>query len=179
LFSSKLLFESDLKSRQVKLIKGILLCLLFMGNKGWSQVNPPQPLSIYVTPGQGLNFGAFFQGITGGLVIIYPDGSRSVTGDIVQASLGFPFSPAIFEVEANPGTLINIMNGPNIQLSGSNGGYLNMQLGGSDPASPIITTATPPARTTVRIGGTLTVGSPLANPSGSYNGTFLITFVQQ
>jgi hypothetical protein len=162
-----------------KWIISILLLLLLCVTKAGAQVNPPQPVAIFVNPGQGLNFGAFFQGITGGSVIIYPDGSRSVTGDIIEANLGFSFAPAIFEVEANPGTLINVLNGPDIQLTGSNGGYMNLHLGNSDPVSPMITTAIPPARTTVRIGGTLSVGSPLANPSGSYSGSFLITFTQQ
>ncbi|WP_261387807.1 DUF4402 domain-containing protein [Chitinophaga pinensis] len=88
-----------------------------------AQEPPPRPISVYVNPAQGLIFGAFFQGITGGTVILYPDGSRSVTGSIVQANLGYPFSPAIFEVDANPGTLISIMNGPDVTLTGSNGGF--------------------------------------------------------
>src|SRR6266487_2537833 len=77
-----------------------------------SQELPPRPISIYVNPAQGLVFGAFFQGVSGGALTIYPDGSRSVTGDIIEATLGIPFSPAIFEVDANPGTVVSILNGP-------------------------------------------------------------------
>jgi len=117
--------------------------------------------------------------LSGGTVILYPNGMRSVTGDIVQASLGFSFSPAIFEIEALPGTIIHVLNGPDVQLSGSNGGVINLHLGTSDPTSPFITTAIPPSRTLVRIGGILTIGSPIANPSGSYNGMFQITFIQE
>ncbi|SFD78673.1 protein of unknown function [Chitinophaga sp. CF118] len=144
-----------------------------------AQQPPPNPISVYVNPLQGLIFGAFFQGISGGTVIIYPDGSRAVTGDVVQANLGFSFSPAIFEVEANPGTLISIMNGSDVLLTGSNGGSMTLHIGAASTGTPFITTVTPPARTQVRIGGTLTVGSPLANPAGAYNGTFSITFIQE
>lgn len=140
---------------------------------------PPRPINVYISPTQGLIFGAFFQGVTGGTIILYPDGSRSATGDLVLAGLGVPFSPAIFEIDANPGTVVTILNGPDVTLNGSNGGTIRLHIGSSSPSSPLITTAVPPAMTQVRIGGTLTVGPPLANPSGSYSGTFTVTFIQQ
>lgn len=165
---------------KVKYFLTTVIVLFFIAaGKAEAQVNPPRPISVYASPGQGMNFGAFYLGNNGGTVILYPDGSRSTTGDIVQASLGYSFSPAIFEVEAEPGTVITIMNGPDIQLTGSNGGQLNLHLESSSPPSPYVTTAFPPSRTQFFIGGTLTVGSPPANPAGSYSGTFSITFIQQ
>jgi hypothetical protein len=168
LFSCKYLFHSI-----------FLLLLLQPGQQALAQEPPPRPISVYVNPAQGLIFGAFFQGITGGTVIIHPDGSRTVSGSIVQANLGFPFSPAIFEVDANPGTLISIMNGPDVLLSGSNGGTLSLHIGPASTGTPFVATSTSPARTLVRIGGTLTVGAPPANPAGSYSGTFSVTFIQE
>ncbi|MRG48141.1 DUF4402 domain-containing protein [Chitinophaga sp. SYP-B3965] len=159
-----------------KLTVWLLCCTCFSVQ---AQQPPPRPIAIYVNPAQGLIFGAFFQGVSGGTVIVYADGSRSVTGSIVQANLGFPFSPAIFEVDANPGTLITILNGPDITLSGSNGGSLHLHLGAASTGSPFVATAISPGRTQIRIGGTLTVGSPLANPAGSYSGSFLVTFIQE
>ena len=144
-----------------------------------AQEAPPRPIGIYVNPAQGLVFGAFFQGVTGGSVIIYPDGSRSVTGDIIQANLGIPFSPAIFEVDANPGTIISILNGPDATLTGSKGGTLRLHIGNASTGSQFVSTILPPARTQVRIGGTLTAGNALANPAGVYSGTFSVTFIQQ
>ena len=140
---------------------------------------PPRPLAVYASPEQGLVFGTFFRGNTGGTVIIYPDGSRSVTGDIVQSNMGVPFSPAIFEVEANQGTVVTILNGSDITLNGSNGGTVTLHLGSSSSGSPFITSAVPPARNSIRIGGTLTVGGPLTSPSGSYSGSFNVTFIHQ
>jgi hypothetical protein len=144
-----------------------------------AQPPPPRPISIYVNPAQGLIFGAFFQGVSGGTVIVYPDGSRTVTGSLVQANLGYPFSPAIFEVDANPGTMVSIMNGPDVTLTGSNGGTLSLHIGAASTGSTFVTSAAPPSRTQVRVGGTLTVGNKLANPSGNYSGTFSVTFIQQ
>jgi hypothetical protein len=153
--------------------------LLFCHSKAKGQELPPRPISVYVNPAQVLNFGAFYHGTAGGSVIIYPNGSRSVTGDVVQANMGSIYSPALFEIEANPGTLISILNGPDVILSGSNGGSMTLHLGSANPGSPLITTALPPERTLVSIGGTLTVGNTLANPPGNYSGTFSITFMQE
>lgn len=161
---------------------GILLfitVLLLGAKKGIAQEPPPRPIAIYVNPAQGLIFGAFFQGIAGGSVILYPDGSRSVTGDIIQANLGIPFSPAIFEVEANRGTLISILNGPDVLLTGSNGGTMQLHIGTASTGSSFISSTQAPARTQVRIGGTLTVGNKLANPAGVYSGSFNVTFIQE
>jgi len=164
-----------------RLVSIVVACQFFYSDFSTVQAQeaPPRPIVIYVNPAQGLNFGSFTQGVSGGSVIIYPSGVRSVTGDILQLSSGVPFSPAIFEVEANVGTVVSILNGPNIQLNGSNGGTMLLQLGNSSTGSPFITNIAPPGRTEVRIGGTLYVGNPLANPGGDYSGTFMVTFIQE
>lgn len=150
----------------------------FLASAQGGPENPPRPVIIYVNPAQGLNFGAFYQGGSGGTITVYPNGSRSTTGSVIQTSQGFSFSPAIFEVDAEPGTLVTILNGPNVTLTGSNGGTMTLTIGNADPPSPFIATATSPSRTLIRIGGTLTIGNPLANPPGNYNGTFSVTFIQ-
>jgi hypothetical protein len=144
-----------------------------------AQKIPPKPFSISVNPSQGLYFGAFFTGATGGTIIVYPDGTRATTGDVIQASLGFTFAPAIYQVTAQVGTRIAIMNGSDVTLTGSNGGSMTLHIGNSLPTSPFVTSVTPPSTTQVTIGGTLTVGNILANPVGSYSGTFSVTFIQE
>lgn len=104
---------------------------------------------------------------------------RSVTGDVVAINQGVAARTAIFEVEAIQGTIISLQNGPDITLAGSNGGTMNLHLGGSSPGSPFISRVTPPGRTQVFVGGTLTIGSPLVSKAGTYNGTFSIMFIQQ
>lgn len=164
----------------------IITVILFLCGSydNYAQEGPPRPISVTVNPAQGLIFGAFFLGISGGTAVIYPDGSRSVTGDLIQANMGVPFSPAIFEIDASPGTVISIMNGPDVTLTGSNGGSLSLHIGSAGNASDnnisqFITTVSPPARTEIRIGGTLTAGNRFTNPAGSYSGTFSVIFIQQ
>ncbi len=140
---------------------------------------PPRPINVSVNLSQNLNFGAFYHGNVGGSVIIYNDGSRSSSGDIVLLTMGYTFSTGLYDVVANPGTLVSILNGPNAILTGNNGGSMILQLGDSDPGSPFIITTSPPASTQLRIGGTLFVGNPITNPPGNYGGTFDVTFVQE
>lgn len=140
-----------------------------------AQQKPPRPVTVYVNPAQGLSFGAFYQGVAGGTVIISHSGSRSVTGGVVAFNQG-SFSPAIFQLEALPGTMIHILNGPDITLTGSNGGTMTMKVGPASVANTFITNMT---TTFIRIGGTLTVGASLANPPGAYSGSFSVTFIQE
>jgi len=165
--------------RRLGFFVAAFILLQLLHSRAVAQQLPPSPFSIYSNPAQGLFFGAFYHGMMGGSVIIYPDGSRSSTGDVVPVSLGFPFSPAIVEVEAPLGTRIAILNGPDAVLTGSNGGTMTLHVGNSDIGSPFVTTVAPPARTQIRIGGTLYVGSSLANPVGSYSGMFSIIFIQE
>lgn len=158
-----------------------ILIFMFVHNLLLAQTppQPPRPIAVFANPEQGLIFGTFFRGNTGGSVIIYPDGSRSVTGDIIQSNIGVPFSPAIFELEASQGTIISILNGPDITLNGSNGGTAILKIGSASTGSPFITSVQYPLRTTIRIGGTLTVSGPLTSPSGAYSGNFYVTFIYQ
>lgn len=127
---------------------------------------------------QDISFGAFFQGSSGGTVTVYPDGTRLVSGDIIEANIsGFSYCPAIFEVEADPGTLISILKGSDTSMPSSNGGSISLQVGDSDISFPII--VPPSGRIQVSMGGILTVGNTQANPSGDYTGSFEVTFIQE
>jgi hypothetical protein len=137
------------------------------------------PIPIEVTPtGQELSFGSFTMGAIGGTVTVPPAGIRSSTGDVILLTFS-SYSSAGFEILSNPGTLISILNGPDVVLPGSNGGSLLLTIGATDPVSPFVTNVIPPVTTELLIGGTLTVGNIVANPAGSYSGTFQVTFIQE
>ena len=137
---------------------------------------PGDPGGLYVYTVQNINFGAFAHGNTGGTLTIAADGTRTATGDIILLNLGVSYYNAIFEIEGPPGAIISILNGPDATLTGSNGGSMTLKIGNSTPASPFNNTLAPPGRTSVSIGGTLTVGGAAAAPSGNYTGTIYITF---
>ncbi len=168
-------FHKSLNSTKIGLVS-----LLFAGSffqvRGQNNISKLQGISANSV--HGLRFGTFCQGAAGGSVIIAPDGSCTVTGNVFKLASG-NVGAASFEIEANPGTVISILTPPDIILTGSNGGKMKLHLGATLPASPFTIKTPPPGYTLVDLGGTLTVGSPAANPPGAYTGTFLITFMQE
>ena len=156
----------------------LILLLLTLSSLVKAQEPPPRPVVINVTA-QTLSFGAFTHGAVGGTVTISSGGLRSSTGDVILLSLGYPYSTTLYEVIANPGTIISILNGPDVVLPGSNGGSITLSIGASDPVSPFVTSTPPPLPTYLNIGGTISIGNTGANPPGDYSGTYDITFVQQ
>jgi hypothetical protein len=155
-----------------------VIMLMLLSQKMMSQEPPPRPITVTVT-GQSLSFGAFTHGTIGGTVTVSSGGLRSSTGDVILLNLGYSFSSALYEVVANPGTVVSLLNGPDVTLPGSNGGSLTLHIGNSDPVSPFVTNAVPPTATLLNVGGSLTVSNPAANPPGNYSGTFNITFIQE
>lgn len=140
---------------------------------------PGDPGGLYIFIGQNLNFGAFSHGSTGGTISVNPQGVRSTTGDIQLLNLGFQYYNAIFEIEAPPGAIITLSNGPDVTLTGSNGGTVSLHIGSHNPATPLVSNVLPPSRTKISVGGTLTVGNHTSSPPGTYSGNFFITFNQQ
>lgn len=155
----------------------VSIILILLGLSSYAQEDPPRPLQVSTF--QNLSFGAIIQGTTGGKIIIDPQGSRSVTGDIIPVNMGYSYFPAIFDIRAIPGALITIVNGPDVLLNGNNGGTILLHIGTSIPSSPFVNTRNPASPIPVRIGGTLTIGNSMANPAGNYLGYFSITFAQQ
>lgn len=139
-----------------------------------AQEIPPRPPVLSVTA-QTLSFGAFTYGTIGGSVTIDAGGIRSKSGDIILLGLGYFPSSGKYTVEADPGTLITFMFVNVGPLTNGTGGSMPLQI--YDFPLPFITTADPRAPTTFYLGGILTVGDAIANPPGSYNGTFDITLV--
>ncbi|HBC79099.1 MAG TPA: hypothetical protein DEO60_13185 [Bacteroidales bacterium] len=168
--------RSDYRSRIIFIVLLIFVYSISPEVKG--QEPPPRPIRINATA-QGLSFGAFYHGASGGTVIISPAGARSSTGDVVLLSLGIPFSAALFQVHAHRGTVVSILNGPDTILSGTPSGTMMLHIGSSNPSSPFVSTVNFNVIIPLYIGGILTVGNSAANPPGSYTGTFDVTIVRE
>ena len=157
----------------------LLMYILFFTLSAELSAQEPPPRPLEVTVNQNLGFGAFTQGAVGGTITINASSVRSSSGDVILLNLGYSFSAATYKLIANAGTVISILNGPDVSLPGSNGGSMTLHLGASDPVSPFVLTTVPPAFTLMNVGGTLTVSNPGANPPGNYSGSFDITFIQE
>lgn len=161
----------------MKVILLNLLCVLCLTVS--AQEPPPRPVMVTFNESQPLAFGAFSPGAVGGTVTVAPDGTRSSAGDVVLLSMGYIFTPAMFYVRANPGTVLSLLVSPPVTLNGSGGGTLTLQVAGSLPASPFVTTLPWPQQTTVLVGGILTIGNIASNPPGNYTGNFNITIIRE
>ncbi len=173
--------KRDKKNPGYRLMTALAAALLFaLTVPSEAQELPPRPVIITVNHSQPLAFGAFTPGTSGGTITVTPDGaSRYATGTVIPLNLGLIYTPAMFYVRANPGTVISLLAGPPSILTGSNGGTLSLQLDDTYPASPFVTMVPFQQQTTVLLGGTLTVGTIVSNPPGSYSGTINVTFVQE
>jgi Domain of unknown function (DUF4402) len=158
-----------------RIIYLIFICLTLLNLTGNGQEKPPKPISVTVSTLQHLNFGTIIpSGSSGGSVTVDNNGIRSSLGQIILPPVGTFCSPALFEVTALRGTLITIVTSP-ATLTGSAGGTLSLTLETPSTGTPFVARS---ITTDVYIGGTLNVGSLIANPSGFYSGTFTVSFIQ-
>lgn len=144
-----------------------------------SQTTPfPPPRQIQVFNAQGLSFGSFYTGGTGGTVMVSPTGVRTSTGSVVL--VGGMTQAAMFIVELLPGRLVNIMLGSDVTLNRvGGGGSMIMSIGPTDKGTSFVTSGGHPFRNPVMVGGTLFVGNNSSNPPGNYEGNFSVTFIQE
>lgn len=150
--------------------------MLLCATPAMSQPPFPPPNQIQVFNIRGIDFGTFYPSASGGSVTVEPSGSRSSSGvTLVGGGMG---EAAIFDVVLIPGRLVSISLGPDVILTGSNGGSMILKVGPADKGSSFVTTAGHPFRNQVNVGGTLQVGNLSANPPGSYSGSFTVTFHQ-
>ncbi|MCX6249152.1 MAG: DUF4402 domain-containing protein [Bacteroidetes bacterium] len=107
------------------------LFLVLIQPFSYCQKAPSKHLSVSVL--QNINFGAFSQGSAAGSVVLMPDGTRSATGGVILVTMGYSYYPAIFEVSANPNTVIDIINGPDATLTSNNGGAMILHIFRPEP----------------------------------------------
>lgn len=169
-----------IKMKDPKIIFIVVLALVLMPLKEMlAQENPPMPIEVEVSTVQFLNFGAFAIGNSIGTVSVDSNGTRTWTGDVTLLNTGATVSPALFDVYANPGTLINITHPTSFTLMGSSGQTIELQIDSYSTGKTFITTLNPQTPTPVYVGGTLNLGAISANGPGDYSGTFTITFIQE
>ena len=158
----------------------LVLMVYVVSNSASAQQPFPPPLQLQVFTIQGLGFGSFFTGGTGGTIHINPAGGRSTTGSVI----GLPADPgmqAIFNVRLIPGRLvhINLSNSTMLYRSGGSETLTVTNFVSDKPGNVFITTGGQPFINPVQIGATLHVGNISSNPAGEYSGSFSVTFIQE
>jgi hypothetical protein len=145
-----------------------------------AQENPPIPVAVEVRNAQFLNFGSFTVGPTGGTVSVGFNGERNSTGDIHLLNIGSSsVSYAIFDVYANPGTILQIQYPTEVKLIGPEASDVTLSINPDteiDTGRIFVTNQNPH---TVYVGGTLNIPNGAAAPPGPYNGSFSLTFIHQ
>lgn len=157
------------------------LLFMFSVMEASAQENPPIPIEVEVNTSRNLNFGSFTVGNSGGNVTVSYDGLRTINGDIFELNFGQPVSSALFDVYANPGTIIQIQPGSATELTNGNGGIIHLTLDSFSTGRTFVTQA-PSAQTPneVFVGGTLSIPADNSgNLPGHYNGSFTLTFIHQ
>jgi hypothetical protein len=161
----------------------LLLLLTFSVFEIKAQENPPVPIEVEVRTSRNLNFGSFTAGSAGGNVTVSYDDLRTVNGDIVELNFGEPVSAALFDVYANPGTIIQIETlGDYILLNQDTGAEIKLTINSFSTGHRTFVTQAANAQVPneVFIGGTLTI--PPDNSGtlpGTYFGNFTLTFIHQ
>lgn len=164
---------------------GFLIWLLSFGvfQQLSAQENPPIPISVEVNTARNLNFGSFVAGTAGGNVTVSYDDQRTIDGDIFELNFGQPVSAALFDVYANPGTIIQIQDSSSyILVNQSSGAEILLFINSFSTGQRTFVTQAPNAETPneVFVGGTLQI--PADNSGslpGTYNGTFTLNFIHQ
>lgn len=136
----------------------------------------PAFAQLTVTKIQDLDFGNFTPIGTGGTITITSSGTRSASANIVLYPNPIA-TQAIFRVNAGSKfrTVTSITKPSSVTLTRvGGGGTMRLVLGTPSP-NPQFTISKNQSKN-VSIGGTLTVGSIITNPSGDYSGSFLLTF---
>ncbi len=160
-----------------------LLLLLFSIIEIKAQENPPVPVQVEVRTSRNLNFGSFTAGNSGGNVSVSYDDQRTVDGDIFELNFGQPVSAALFDVYANPGTIIQIQDMGTYTLENQDTGLqIDLLINSFSTGQRTFVTQAPNAQTPneVFVGGTLRIPSDNSgNLPGTYFGTFTLNFIHQ
>lgn len=168
--------HANSSGRRSLLLSLLLLFTVFAVN---AQENPPIPIQVEVRTAQFLNFGSFVAGPAGGNVSVDYTGARAANGDIFLLNVGAGKSPALFDVYANPGTIVHLAIPPEITLTSDTGGRIYLSINSFSTGQTFVTSAPAGIPNEVFIGGSLRVPNDAEALPGKYNGNFTINFIHQ
>jgi hypothetical protein len=123
-----------------------------------------------------LNFGRFSPGPQGGLVILTPQSTISVTGSVFKGFGSHNAASFFVSGDADATYSISLPTNPVILTHTSNAKTMLIQDWVSEPQQGIATGMLQGGFQIVNVGATLKVGTMEDNPVGIYTGSYMITF---
>jgi len=123
-----------------------------------------------------LNFGRFSPGPQGGLIILTPQSTISVTGSVFKGIGAHNAASFYVSGDANAAYSISLPKNPVILTHTSNAKTMLIQDWISEPQQGIGTGMLQGGFQVVYVGATLKVGTMEDNPVGIYAGSYMITF---
>ena len=123
-----------------------------------------------------LNFGRFSPGPQGGLVILTPQSTVSVTGSVFKGIGSHNAASFFISGDANAAYSISLPSNPVILTHTSNAKTMFIQDWVSEPQQGMATGMLQGGFQIVYVGATLKVGTIEDNPVGIYTGSYMITF---
>ncbi len=173
--------------RLKKILFSLLLLFEIAGGLLYAQVIPPGSATGHIiaeiipvfsaTETSQMNFGRFAPGPEGGKIILTPQGTISIQGNVFKGP--GTFNAASFNVfgDADAAYSISLPSGPVILKHTSESKTMTVEDWLSVPSAGIGTGRLPQdGFQTVFVGATLKVGSINDNPVGIYTGLYNITF---
>ena len=164
-----------------RFLTAVIFTLLFSGQV-WAQTSVTSQAyaeiiaALTATENSQLNFGRFYPGVSGGEVIISPDGVKSAQGSVMLS--GGTSSPGRFTITGAPDATFSIQlpEGPVQLVHQGSSQTLTVNQWTSDPPAGFSSGTLNEGSEIVSIGASLVVGSIENNPVGIYTGSFSLTF---
>lgn len=123
-----------------------------------------------------LNFGRFSPGPQGGMIVLTPQSTISVTGSIFKGIGAHNAASFFVSGDADAAFSISLPENPVILINTSNAKTMLIQDWVSEPQQGIATGMLQGGFQKVYVGATLKVGTMEDNPVGIYAGSYMITF---
>ncbi|MFP4470101.1 MAG: DUF4402 domain-containing protein [Bacteroidales bacterium] len=123
-----------------------------------------------------LNFGRFSTDVSGGDIIISPDGNRTIQGSII--GVAGAYGPGVFQVTGAPEAsfTVQLPQGPAVLIHQQTSKTMLVEDWITDPPLENGPVTLSNGERVISLGATLNVGSYDDNPIGIYSGTFQLVF---
>lgn len=128
---------------------------------------------------KNFSFGNIVAGKDGGTFTLDADGQVSTTGTILVLPSAQAASPALFELRAQPGTVVQFILDEPFQIRGANGSYLLVQPIHPFDGAPFVMPNAAGNSVTIAVGAEVRIPPNPATEAGDYTGNLQLTVVYE